>query len=320
MTSPAGSPNLDRSQVADLRQTHYNATLQSVIHVHDDLRILRIVPDGGRPTLTAGQFFTLGLGNWEPRLRGVDEEHLDAVHEQRLAKRAYSLSCSLLDDDQQLKPAREFPYLEFYINLIRHADKHPPALTPRLFALEPGDRLFLDPRASGRYTLEGVPANSDIFFFATGTGEAPHNAMLADLLTRGHQGRLISAVSVRRLHDAAYRLTHEELQRRYQNYRYLLLITRETLAPANAGPCYVGRQHLQDLVKSGQLESLTGATLNPTQSHIFLCGSPTMIGAPHSSQVQSTYAPGSMLDLLHHRGFECNATPPSTNVHYERYW
>jgi ferredoxin--NADP+ reductase len=308
-------------ELLELRNNSYNATLTQIIVVHDELRILRVVPDGTLPPFQPGQFASLGLGNWEPRVPGVDEERLDRLHFRRLSQRAYSLSCSMLDDSGQLRRATEFPYLEFYVALVRHADKRPPSLTPRLFALQTGDRLFIEHHFAGRYTLDLVEPTDDIFFFATGTGEAPHNAMIAELLARRHQRRIISVVSVRLNRDAAYRAVHEELARRFSNYYYFLLTTREPENLDSMCPSFVGKRHLQDLVHSGAIERETGVPLDPATAHVFLCGSPAMIGVTSATQHgKSTVEPGSMLDLLYRRGFRAEVQGKPGAVHFEGYW
>src|SRR6476661_7458657 len=108
MTAPASHIELAAPEIRRLRAAQYNATLTAVLPVHADLRIFRIIPDAGLPPFEPGQFMTLGLGNWEPRVEGVDEEQIDAAHIGRLAKRAYSISCSLLNDDGALRRATEF--------------------------------------------------------------------------------------------------------------------------------------------------------------------------------------------------------------------
>jgi ferredoxin--NADP+ reductase len=194
-------------------------------------------------------------------------------------------------------------------------------LTPRLFALQPGDRLFVESRAAGKYTLGDVAPDNNIFFFATGTGEAPHNAMIAELLSRGHRGKIVSIVSVRQLRDAAYRAGHEQLMRRYIGYRYFVLVTREQqsnalLMSGMDRPC-----HLQDLVASGELERQSGVLLDPSTAHVFLCGNPNMIGAVHGTGLAPpTAKPGSMLEILFERGFQCIGGSQRGIVHFERYW
>lgn len=313
----ASSANVPPPEIRELRAAHYNATVTDVVHVHADLRILRVVPDAGMPAFEAGQFMTLGLGNWEPRVEGVDEEYIDAVHYKRLAKRAYSISCSLIGGDAIVRRANELPYLEFYVALVRHAERRPPSLTPRLFALHIGGRLFVEPRAAGKYTLHGVEPVSDVFFFASGTGEAPHNAMIAELLARGHRGRIVSVVSVRYLRDAAYLNSHQRLMQWYPHYQYFVLATRETTIDPPSNVIVNGRYHLQQFVSSGELERRSGIRLDPANCQIFLCGNADMIGTVHRESAPGVAAKaGSMLDMLLCRGFR---TGDQANVHFECY-
>jgi ferredoxin--NADP+ reductase len=281
---------------------------------------MRVVPDAGLPVFLPGQYISLGLGNWEPRVPGVDEEQLDPVHARRLAKRAYSISCSILDGNNQLRRARDFPYVEFYVALVRHAVKRPPALTPRLFALRQGDRLFVEQHAAGHYTLQALPPDDDVFFFSTGTGEAPHNSMIAELLASGHRGRIVSALSVRWWRDAAYRSIHEELTRRFPNYHYQVLTTREPVNLDASRPDYIGKQYLQDFIRTGVLERMTKVPLDSSRAHVFLCGNPTMIGVSRAAAGRPTTAPEPMLDLLFARGFRPDQPHRAGTVHFERYW
>jgi ferredoxin--NADP+ reductase len=144
--------------------------------------------------------------------------------------------------------------------------------------------------------------------------------MIAELLAGGHRGRIVSVVSVRHLADAAYRRQHTALAERHPNYRYVVVTTREPAASASGAVRYFGQCHLQDLVATGELERRCDVPLDPARSHVFLCGSPAMIGAQHGATDGQALAPGSMLDLLTRRGFRDSAGAPSPNVHYERYW
>jgi ferredoxin--NADP+ reductase len=316
------APDLDAQEVERLRREHYNATLIGVTSVHDDLRILRVVPDGGIPPFRGGQFTSLGLGYWEPRIDGAQEEPLDPSRLRRVVKRAYSLSCSLLDERGEILTAQRRSYFEFYVALVRYSDERPPSLTPRLFALAPGQRLFAEERVAGAYTLEGVAPTDNVLFLATGTGEAPHNAMIAELVVGGHRGRIASAVSVRHRHDLAYADAHRRLESRLGNYRYLALTTREPENLDAGHPSYVGKRHLQDYVRSGDLERDIGWSLDPKNTHVFLCGNPAMIGVPVRvpGSDERHPQPGGMIELLVERGFVPDAPRRPGNVHFERYW
>ena len=66
-----------------------------------------------------------------------------------------------------------------------------------------GDRLFIGRKFTGHYTLEGVKPADNIVFLSTGTGEAPQNAMIAELFRREHEGRILDVVCVRFKTDLA---------------------------------------------------------------------------------------------------------------------
>ncbi len=310
------------SEIRALRQATYNARVVKIIEVNDDLRILRVMPDHGAPEFSPGQYCVLGLGNWERRAPDCDEKHLDEAHLRKVLKRAYLFSCPMLDDDGQLLPPELSNFLEFYIVLVRHGADHPPGLTPRLFDLGVNDRLFVGPKATGHYTLERVTPTDNVVFVATGTGEAPHNTMVAHLLHVGHTGRLVSVTCVRRKRDLGYFNTHRELQRRYENYTYRTLNTREPENLDPSRPEYVGKRYLQEYFESSDFEHEMGLKLDPAVTHIYLCGNPAMIGAPVRGATRDERYPNptGMVEILERRGFKADEPHDPGNVHYEKYW
>jgi ferredoxin--NADP+ reductase len=308
--------------LAELRKAAYNAALVEVVRVHEALAILRVRPDWQIPTFAAGQYTTLGLGNWESTVADGGGTIPSLADDQRMVKRAYSVSCSLLDAAGNLLRVSEAHYLEFYVSLVHHAEAHGPALTPRLFALTPGDRLFVGPRFVGHYTLAKVQPDDDVLFIATGTGEAPHNAMLADLLALGHRGRIASIVCVRLRLDLGYLTQHRELERRYGNYRYVALTTREPENLDQTAPGYAGKVYLQKYFERGDCERVLGYSLDPDHTHAFLCGNPAMIGLPRTelgggyTETQSS----GMVRVLESRGLRLDTPRSVGNIHCERFW
>jgi ferredoxin--NADP+ reductase len=304
--------------ISQLRRKKYNATVVRLIKVHPDLMILRVRPDFPRPAHKPGQYSLLGLGFWEPRVPGCQHEHLAETDGERMARRAYSISCPLLDQRGELLDVDRTDWLEFYVVLVRETEKaEGPALTPRLFMLREGDRLFLGEKITGAYTLDPVGPEDDVLFLSTGTGEAPHNYMLWELLRRGHRGRVLSACCVRLRQDLGYLATHEELMRRYPRYGYLPLTTRE--------PGQGSKRYIQDLLTGGDLEERLGRPLDPATAHVFLCGNPRMIGVPDKDREtgQKVYPkPAGVIELLEARGFR----PDQPNIklkgsiHFEEYW
>jgi ferredoxin--NADP+ reductase len=305
-------------QIAELRQSKYNATVVKLTKAHSDLMIVRVRPDFVLPVHKPGQYTSLGLGYWEPRHPGCQEEPLQPGDETRLARRAYSISCPILDEAGKLADLEQAGWIEFYIVLVRETEKAPPALTPRLFMLREGDRLFLSEKITGNFTIDPVKPGDNVLFLSTGTGEAPHNYLFWDLLRRQHSGRILSACCVRYRRDLAYLSTHEALMKKYPNYVYLPLTTRETETINQ-------KVYIQDLLSSGEMERRLGVPLDPATTNVFLCGNPKMIGVPEKDRQsgQRVYPkPLGVIEILEQRGFKVDQPNIKVkgNIHYEEYW
>ena len=299
--------------VDELRAEHYNATITRFEPTHSDLWVLRVRPDHGDVSHLPGQYASLGLGFWENRIDDAIDPGLDRRWT-KLIRRSYSISHPIFDERGYLARRAREDELEFYIVLVPATAENTPALTPRLALKRPGDRIYLGPKVAGRYTLHGVndPA-ATVVFLATGTGEAPHNAMITDLLQRGHFGPIVSAVTVRNLVDLGYLDQHRRLEERFVNYRYLPLPTREPGVP---------KRYIQDLLRDGDLAEAARGQLDPTGTHVFLCGNPAMIGLPEEGDDGGRIFPEpvGMIELLEDRGFTLDRRGHAGNIHFEEYW
>lgn len=302
------------------RQKRYNATVAWLKKPNPELMLIRVRPDFAVPPHLPGQYCSLGLGNWEPRFPGSQEENLKPEDEVKLVRRAYSISFPILDDDGKLFPDQPRDWLEFYIVLVKQAVEggRPPGLTPRLFMLREGDRLNIGDKITGYFSLEGVKPDDNVLFLSTGTGEAPHNYMLWDLLRRGHRGRILAACCVRYQRDLGYFETQQGLAATYSNYTYLSLTTREALADGR-------KVYIQDLITSGQLEEHLGRPLDPAHTHVYLCGNPKMIGVPvidRATGEKSFPQPPGVIEILEKRGFKVDDAKAKIrgNIHFEEYW
>src|SRR5262249_2129464 len=288
-------------EIAELRRRRYNGTVVYLRRANPDLMILRVRPDFGLPRHQPGQYTSLGLGKWEPRFPGCQEEVLGEGEEQRLVRRAYSISCPIVAEDGGLLDLDKTDWLEFYIVLVRGTEDpdHAPGLTPRLFMLREGDRLQIGERITGHFTLEGVKPTDSVLFLSTGTGEAPHNYMLWQLLRRKHEGKLLAACCVRYKRDLGYLGIHQELMKRHPNYKYLSLTTREAETINQ-------KVYIQDLLTSGEMEEKLGAPLDPARTHVYLCGNPKMIGVPEKDKdtAERRYPKTlGVIEILERRGF-----------------
>ncbi len=299
--------------VDELRDEHYNATITSFAPTHSDLWVLRVRPDHGDVSHIPGQYASLGLGFWEDRIDDAVDPGLDQRWH-KLIRRSYSISSCIFDEHGYLSDDRSSDELEFYIVLVPPTPDNVPALTPRLALKRPGDRIYLGPKVAGRYTLGGVvDPQSTVLLLSTGTGEAPHNAMLVELLRKGHTGPIVSAVSVRKWADLGYLDKHRTLDRRYPNYTYVPLPTREHDVP---------KRYIQSLITENTFENELGITLDPESTSVFLCGNPAMIGIPEPDDEGQDQFPETVgvVQLLVERGFTIDRRNQPGNIHYEEYW
>jgi ferredoxin--NADP+ reductase len=315
-TFPEIAEQFDRvpsgTEAEDLRSRHYNAAITYFERSHSDLWLIRVRPDRGDVSHEAGQYASLGLGYWEPRSDGARDPGLERKWE-NMVRRSYSISSPVFDDAGYLADASRSDTLEFYIVLVPATPDRVPGFTPRLALKRPGDRIYVGPRVVGRYTLTAVTNPTDtVVFLSTGTGEAPHNAMIVELLRKGHEGPIVSVVSVRYRADLAYLDTHRRLEERFPNYNYLPLVTRDP---------EVEKLYVQDVVERALLEEWLGVALDPATTHVYLCGNPAMIGLPQWEGDQPRFpdTPGTC-ELLAGLGFDLDRHGHVGNVHTEKYW
>jgi len=271
-----------------------------------------VSPDHGDTAHAPGQYATLGLGFWEDRIDDATDADLD-TRWWKLIRRSYSISNPIFDGHGYLSSIEDSDELEFYIVLVNPSVDNVPALTPRIALKSVGDRIYLGPKVTGRYTLASVTdPSSTVVFLSTGTGEAPHNAMAVGLLRKGHYGPIVAVASVRRWADLAYIDKHRQLETRYHNYRYLPIPTREPDVPT---------RYMQDLITGDVFSNELGVELDPETTHVFLCGNPAMIGLPevHDGAEKFPESVG-VVQLLTERGFSLDRRDAPGNIHFEEYW
>jgi len=268
--------------------TELNAVVIQRIEVSPGLVILRVVPEGWElPDFTPGQFAVLGLPGSAARTVVSDAED-EAPKPDKLIKRAYSIASS--------SKAKE--YMEFYVSLVPSGE-----LTPRLFALQGGDTVWLSPKAHGMFTLADVPRDRHVVFLGTGTGLAPYMSMLRTELTCGSDRHFAVLHGARHSWDLGYRSELMTLRQICSNFTYLPTISRpdEELAPWQGESGY-----LQDLWQSRSLAEHWGFEPDPETTNLFLCGNPGMIEQ--------------MVELLGEEGYSEHTRKEPGQVLVERYW
>ena len=267
-------------------------TLNAIVTLRNEispwLMILRVVSDGWQlPDFAPGQFAVLGLPGSAPRC-ALSEPDDATPDPNKLIRRAYSIASSSL--------TRE--YMEFYVALVTTG-----ALTPRLFALNIGDRAWLSSKVSGMFTFDQVPEDQNVVLIATGTGLAPYMSMLTTHLICGSPRRFAILHGARHSWDLGYRSELLSLQHLCRNFSYSPTISRPQSEPA-PWPGAVG--YVQDLWKQGVIERVWGFKPTPGNTHIFLCGSPDMTE--------------DSITMLMAEGFTEYTKKMPGQIHVERYW
>lgn len=265
-----------------------NATISHRIDMGPELMIIHVVPnDWEIPKYKSGQFAILGLPGSAARggYSFAEKKHPDA---QKFIQRAYSISSS----------PNNLYYLEFYITLVREG-----ALTPRLWCLRMGDRVWLSPKMSGDFTMDNIPEDKNIIFIGTGTGVAPFMSMLKTYLRPGVKRKFALLNGVRQSQDLGFRSEIYSYQAMYDNFKYFPIISRERDDPVPwKGP--IG--HVQKIWQEGKITDKWGLKPTPENSHIFLCGHPQMIKE--------------MTEILVREGFKAHSKKEPGNIHIEKYW
>jgi ferredoxin--NADP+ reductase len=270
-----------------ISEPQLNAQVTAKNELSPRLMIMRVVTDGWpMPDFAPGQYVALGLPGSAPRCDLSDPEDSPS-DPHKLIRRAYSIASSSL--------TRE--YMEFYVGLVSTG-----ALTPRLFALNIGDHLWLAPKVTGMFTLDQVPEDKNIVMIATGTGLAPYMSMLSTQLRCGSHRRFAVLHGAYHSWDLGYRSELLTLQHLCRNLTYIATIDRPEDEPAPWTGCIGWVQHLW--VK-GSIAEAWGFRPTPANTHVFLCGNPAMIEE--------------MVELLSKEGFREHSRKTPGEIHIERY-
>lgn len=231
---------------------NYNAIVKDIKVLTETTKLFKIVfENGNKLEYHAGQFAMLGLPQ--------DKNNLDG----KWIRRAYSITSSPTEDE-----------VEFYIVLVKDGE-----LTPKLFDLEIGDKIYMGERAAGTMDFKNINEKDNIIFLSTGTGIAPFISIL-----RNHKDEILNgkrkvafAQGVRYTYELAFEyelLGLEEDEENNKFFKYFPVVSRAE----EEGIEWTGTKgHIQTLIHDGIIEKFFKTKIDPKNTKIFLCGTPKMV-------------------------------------------
>ena len=236
-------------------KSKYNATVVGKILLTPDIMTLRVDTDEPRKEFSAGQYTVVGLYGSEERSPNSAPE-VDPIEPEKLLQRPYSIASATTQLQQ----------FEFYISQVKSGQ-----LTPRLFNLNPGDRLFVSNRIVGVFKLAETPPNQDIVMIATGTGMAPYISFIRSYLTTRPESRMAVIQGAAKQWDLGYFSELSFLEDSFENFTYIPTLT-EADDTWNSHKLWI-----EELLEKEILKKEGGIEINPEKTHFFLCGNPKMV-------------------------------------------
>ena len=152
--------------------------------------------------------------------------------------------------------------IEIYFNTIPEGP-----LSNHLAELEPGDRLWVNPKPNGLLTLAETPDAEHLWMLSTGTALGPFLSILKTEEPWRRFRRVVLVHAVRYLRDLSYQPEIAALLAAHPGQlAFVPVVSRE-----RADRALPGR------ILDGSLERRAGLNLSAAGSHVMLCGNSAMI-------------------------------------------
>lgn len=238
----------------DTSKLAYNATVVGKIMITPDLMILRVCTDTPRAKFVSGQFTNIGVMVKETRSPN-SVYSIEQMPPTEMIVRPYSIASANFETSN----------FEFYISQVKSGQ-----LTPRLFNLVQGNRMWVDENIFGIFNLHNTPDDCNIVMTATGTGLAPYISFLRSHLTEHKNTKLAVFHGAASPWDLGYYSELKFIESSFSNFFYFPTI----LKPEASWTGLTG--YIEKHIEAGLLAK-NGIEMHPQKTHFYLCGNPKMV-------------------------------------------
>ena len=144
-------------------------------------------------------------------------------------------------------------------------------LSPRLAALEAGDRVWISNRPNGFFTIDELPSSDNLWMVATGTALGVYLSILRTQEAWKKFDHLVLVHNVRLRSHLSYGEEIAALKQRYgEQFHYVPITSREHHEGMLQG-------RILAALEDGRLQRQATQPLTPESSHVMLCGNMAMI-------------------------------------------
>lgn len=278
---------------------NYNSTIE-IFRSNDQAKIFRVIPNSPIRIYIPGQYGSLGL---------LSDSGT------KLIKRAYSISSSIIDfDTKKLLKQRDLKYLEFYINKVSFNNSKKEQITPKLFNLINGDRIFCGNKIVGHYIFDNDERWKNILLISTHTGESPNNSIINKILLDKREINICN-INVGHNWKSLYYKEHDLLQKIYTNYKFLQFEDKSKTYKDLTG--FVLNFCNNEINETQKI----GFNFDKDTTLIMLCGDPKMIGAPiKKGGWEYIYPNYGLINIFKDKSLELTTRFKKGNIIYESYW
>ncbi len=173
-------------------------------------------------------------------------------------------------------------------------------LSPKLDALQPGDKLMISKEPNGFFTLDEIHPADNLWMLSTGTGVGPFLSIMNEDKVWTMFSKVIFVHGVRYLKDLSFQETIQKLQEKHPDqFIYQACVTREE---SDDVIC----DRITNAIRSGELESTVGVDFTEEDSQVMICGNPQMVEDAR--------------DALMELGLTKNLRKTPGNITSENYW